>query len=350
MNDFVSSENMIFLILAAISGILIGIVISLIFRKKNSNENSNNAWILDLKNQLNELKNSQSESQIHFLQEQQKLLSQMTKNLNDGINASQGNLNSQLKSSNEVIHLIQEKLGRLEGSAKNMEEIGRDISSLQEILSAPKLRGNLGEFMLSELLASILPKSNYALQYQFKDGTKVDAVIKLNDSIVPVDSKFPLESFERFAASTSEEEKKFHKKNFTNAVKKQIDDISAKYIKPSEKTFDFALMYVPAENVYYEALMNSDLFSYAIKKRIVMVSPNSFYAYLLSIAHGLKGMRIEEKAKQITKEVSLIQENFKKFREDYEILGRHIRDAHSKYDALNSQSEKINEKLMNFGE
>ncbi|GAI76561.1 unnamed protein product, partial [marine sediment metagenome] len=198
---------------------------------------------------------------------------------------------------------VKERLGELAQRTEQIQEVGKDISNLQEILRAPKFRGGFGELLLERLLADILPRHNYSLQYRFRDGETVDAVIRIGENLVPIDSKFPLEDFERILASESEEEQATLRRQFTRTIKKHIDDV-AKYILPDEKTFDFALMYIPAENVYYETILRgqheeSEIYSYSLQKRVIPVSPNTFYAYLQAIVLGLKGLHIEKTARDI---------------------------------------------------
>jgi len=214
------------------------------------------------------------------------------------------------------------------------------------------LRGNLGEYLLEELLKDILPSRNYQMQYTFENGTKVDAIIRLADGIVPIDSKFPLESFQRLIEAESEEEKKTHKKEFISSVKKRIDEIATKYINPAENTFDFAMMYIPAENVFYETIINDSLtntdnqiLKYAWEKHVIPVSPNSFYAYLMSIVYGLKGLRIEKQARYIIGELEKTQALFGKFFADFCTLGDKIKTAEKKYDELTKKANKINDQV-----
>lgn len=347
-------EKYILIAFCVVAFLLLFVLIKLFASKKTSSD----ALLLDLKNQLMELKTKQLENQNNAMTQQQqfflksngevsKQLNQIMKIVNENLTTTQGNINSQLKNSNLVINDIRQKLGALESTTNNIQEIGKDISSLQDILQAPKLRGNLGEYMLSELLKDILPKENYALQYSFKNGTKVDAIIKLSQGLVPVDSKFPLESFQRFVVAKNEDEKKAYKKEFITSVKKRIDEISTKYINPSENTFDFALMYIPAENVFYEIVINESLFEYAMKSHVVIVSPNSFYSYLMAIGYGLKGLRIEQEAKRITAELSVIQDSFNKFFQEFLLLGKHISNANGKYDELTKKAEKLNTQMEN---
>lgn len=248
---------------------------------------------------------------------------------------------------------IQQKLGSLQAAATQMQEIGKEVSSLKSILHAPKLRGNFGEYLLYNLLKDTLPPKNFAVQYQFSDGSAVDAIIRLGKNIISVDSKFPLESFERYLTSKDSESKKKAKTEFTRSVKGRIDEISKKYIRPQEGTFDFALMYIPSESVYYEILTNDtqkgyELFDYAMKSRVIPVSPNTFYAYLMAIVYGLKGMKIEEQAESIIKKISGIQKNFTDLTEEIATLGKHLTNAGTKFSEVKEKAEKISGQISNI--
>lgn len=250
---------------------------------------------------------------------------------------------------------IQQKLGSLEAAASQMQEIGKEVSTLKSILHTPKLRGNFGEYLLYNLLKDTLPPKNFATQYQFSDGSAVDAIIKLGKNIIPIDSKFPLESFERYLTSTDTESKKKAKAEFSRSVKNRIDEISKKYIRPQEGTFDFALMYIPSERVYYEILTNDtkkgyELFDYAMKSRVIPVSPNTFYAYLMSVVYGLKGLKIEEQAESIIKRISGIQKSVSDLSEEISTLGKHLSNATSKWTEVQERTTKIGNQLESIGE
>ena len=352
---------MVFLFI--LSGILLLLLIIVLVKLFSQKASDLAPQLIDLKNQLNELKTKQLEGQTASLSQQQALLLNRQKELREQLNAiiktvgenlssNQSNITTQLKNSNEVINEIQKKLGSLEVTTKNIQDIGKDISSLQEILQAPKLRGNLGEYLLEELLKEIFPASNYQMKYSFKNGTQVDAVIRLGEGIVPVDSKFPLESFQRLVTAETEEEKKRYKKEFVNSVKLRIDEIADKYINPAEGTFDFAMIYIPAENVFYETVINDsltnreyELFNYAIKRHVIPVSPNSFYAYLMALVYGLKGFKIEQQAKVIIGELSKVQDSFGKFFTDFTLLGKHLGNATGKYEESLKRAEKLNDQV-----
>ena len=253
----------------------------------------------------------------------------------------------------EAVGAVQHRLGQLQEATQSMIHIGKDISSLQDILRAPKLRGGLGEMILGELLRQILPEDNYCLQYSFPDGSKVDAVVILGEAMIPVDAKFPLENFKRIIAAKEAEDEKAARKQFIVDVKKHIDSIASKYILPTYGTFDFALMYIPAENVYYETIIKEDtqnesLSDYAVRKKVIPVSPNSFYAYLQAIVRGLKGLRIEQSAQRILESLGQLEADFEKFYVDFEKMGGHLSNAQSAYERAFRSFDKLHHRLTSI--
>ena len=269
----------------------------------------------------------------------------------DALQVTQQSLGERLDHAAAVVGNVQRSLGGLEEANRKIYEIGRDIASLQEILRAPKLRGELGEFFLEDLLTQLLPQEHFAMQYGFRSGEKVDAVIKLGGSLVPVDSKFPLENFKRMLEALSDDERNRAKRQFTADVKKHIDSIAAKYILPDEGTYDFSLMYIPAENVYYETIIRDDssadnsLIHYAFGKKVIPVSPNSFYIYLQAIVLGLKGLKIEDRAKEIWQHLSRLQGDFSRIRDDFGLVGKHLGHAHASYQSAENRIEQFGQKL-----
>ncbi len=282
--------------------------------------------LVALKREMDTVKAALQEQSLQISQQMNQQLTQSTRFLTETHQNYQ-----------TAIHQVQHRLGELQEAAKSMQEVGRDISSLQDILRSPKLRGGMGELFLGELLRQILPEEHYTLQYGFRDGKKVDAVISLGSGLVPVDAKFPLENFRRIVEAKSEEEALSVRKAFNQDVKKHIDSIASKYILPEEGTFDFALMYIPAENVYYETIIRDDaatesIGSYALKKKVIPVSPNTFYAYLQAIVRGLKGLRIEKSAQKILESLGQLDTDFSKFLIDFEKLGGHLSNAQASYE------------------
>lgn len=296
---------------------------------------------------------------LQVLRHVEKALSRQTQLFQKELIDLSRQMNHQLSSTASVVQSyahqmgeLQNRLGQLQESTQTMIHIGRDISSLQDILKAPKLRGLLGELFLEELLRQILPQDRYVLQFRFQSGEKVDAVILLGQGMVPVDAKFPLENFKRLLTTqSSEEETRRHRKQFCQDVKRHVDQIASKYILPGEGTFDFALMYLPAENVYHEAILKEDgmneesLSQYAISRKVIPVSPNSFYAYLQAIVLGLRGLKIEQSAKEILNGLAQLAGDFKKFYEEFEKVGGHLSDARSAYERSEKRLGRLENQL-----
>lgn len=259
-------------------------------------------------------------------------------------------VSDRLDNAARVVGELRGNLGRLETASQHIHDVGKNIASLQEILRAPKLRGGLGELFLGDLLAQILPPAHYTLQYGFKSGEKVDAAVHLRDDrIVPVDSKFPLENFKRMLEATNDDARAASQKMFVSDVKKHIDKIAKSYILPDEGTFDFALMYIPAENVYYETIIKGteehSLMHYGYDRKVIPVSPNTFYVYLQSIMLGLRGMQIEKGAKEILQNLSRLRVEFQKFSDDFELVGTHLSRARNSYEESTKRLGRFGEKL-----
>jgi len=220
------------------------------------------------------------------------------------------------------------------------------MKDLQDFLKSPKLRGNIGEEVLKDLLQQMLPSDHYVLQHTFKTGDRVDAILKVNDGILCVDSKFPMENFSAMMQAETTEERDISKKEFTKNVKKHIDDISKKYILPGEGTLDFALMYIPSEAIYYEVVVNTeDLGKYAWNKRVLPVSPNVFFSYLKAIKIGLEGKKIESRAKEILVALRSIKEDSNKFSDSLRVMTKHINNAKNSAEDVTKTYEKIDNRL-----
>ena len=320
---------------------------------------SDDAALLLMQQQIDQLRTQLSLTLDNNSRALQQQLGQMIAQINERLkenarvlNDTQQSLGERLDNAARVVGGVQKSLGGLEEANRRIYEVGKDIASLQEILRAPKLRGGLGEFFLEDLLGQILPPQHFSTQYSFRSGEKVDAVIKLGDSLVPVDAKFPLENFKRLVESGSDDERNRAKKQFAADVRKHIDAIASKYILPDEGTYDFALMYIPAENVYYETVIKDEaadernLTQYAMSRRVIPVSPNSFYAYLQAIILGLKGLRIEDRTKEIIQYLGRLQGDFAKFRDDFAVLGKHLAHAQSSYQSADKRLEQFGQKFL----
>src|SRR3989338_3718655 len=221
-----------------------------------------------------------------------------------------------LKSMDKRLDLQTQKILESQKTIGEMSEIGKSMKDLQNFLPSPKLRGGLGEQVLAQLLEQSLPRANYGLQYAFRSGAKVDAVIKTSSGIIPIDSKFSMENFKKMHEDES------FKKDFQRDIKSRVDEIEDKYILTDEGTVDFALMYVPSEAVYYD-IVNSDLVDYAYKRRVMPVSPSTFYAFLRSVLLSFEGQKIASEIKNIQASLRAIHTETGKFAEILQTLQTH---------------------------
>ncbi len=279
-----------------------------------------------------------SEEIIEWLKSTNQRLDQQNKNITASLQSSTKALNERLDNAARFIAAVQKNIGE-------MSEIGRGMKELQEFLKSPKLRGNIGEQILRELLQQLLPKQSFLLQYSFKSGATVDAAIKTASGIIPVDSKFPMENFRKMINCQEEKEKKFLRNEFEKDVKKHIDDISKKYILTEEGTIDYALMYLPSEAVYYEVVNTPKLFEYSAEKRVLPVSPTTFYAYLRAILMSFEGQKIEKKARQILQTIRAVQKDYIKVEDNLGVLSRHINNAYNQLSNVVSSFALLGQKL-----
>lgn len=226
-----------------------------------------------------------------------------------------------------------------------MSEIGRSMKELQDFLKSPKLRGNIGEQVLKDLITQIFPKNSFHLQYQFRSGVKVDAAIQTDAGILPIDAKFPMENFQKMSKAKTEEDVNLFRKEFVKDIKKHIDAISEKYILPDEGTMDFALMYVPSESVFYELVNIDDLTEYARKQRIYIVSPSTLYAHLQTILLSFEGKKIESQSKEVFRLLRALQIDYEKVNESVDLLGKHIGNASNQFSNVQKGVHTLGTKL-----
>jgi len=274
--------------------------------------------------------------------------------LSNSLSQNTGTINQRLDNAARLYGELRSQLGQLSQANAQIQAMVKDVSSLGDILRPPKLRGGMGEVLLENLLGEILPIEHYSLQFRFREGTIVDAVIRLKEGMVPVDAKFPLENFRRMLDATTDDDRKAARKDFVRNVKKHIDDIHDRYIRQEEGTFPFALMYIPAENVYYETIIRGDaedeekaLYSYATSKQVMPVSPNSFYAYLLTLAQGFRGLKIEERALDIINHLNRLRQELERFTDDFRKVGMHLSNAQSRFGEAEKRLTRFEEKLLN---
>lgn len=245
-------------------------------------------------------------------------------------------------------------LTQLSESLKNVHESVKGVSSFQDIFKSPKLRGIWGEASLEASLAQYFPRDRYTLQHYFKSGEAVDAILRLpNDLLLPIDSKFNWENFEKMVNSDNDINREQYKKVFFSDVKKKIDEVASKYILPSENTTDFALMYVPAETVYYEIVSNIkdvDLPAYAMGKKVFLVSPNTFMLSVSAIGHWLKDVQLNKQTKDIMKRLNIIAKDGQKLGDDFRRLGKHLSDARGSYDDSEKRLSLMVDRVQNVVE
>jgi len=249
------------------------------------------------------------------------------------------------KEMNQRLDKAAEVIGALQKEAGEFSEVSRSMKELNEFLRSPKLRGNIGEEVLKDLIAQMFPKNSFHLQYSFKSGDKVDAAIKTDAGILPIDSKFPMENFQRMAKAKTKTDAAPFKRAFTKDVKKHIKTISQKYILPEEGTMDFALMYIPSEPVYYEIVNIIELTDFAKRSRVYPVSPSTLYAHLQMILLSFEGKKIAHKSREIFALLRAIQTDYTKVEEKLSTLGSHIGNAHNKFSEVARAYTLIGQKL-----
>ncbi len=247
-------------------------------------------------------------------------------------------INDRLDNAGRVINSLSKELG-------SMSQIGPDIRRLAETLSSSKLRGNFGEEMLENMLAQVLPKGGYAMQYRFKNGETVDAMIMIGESILCIDSKFSLENFRLYKEAADEKLSSDYQKAFYKDTKKRIEEIHKKYILPQEGTFDFALMYVPSQGVYEEIIVNTEMMDFCRTKRVIAVGPNSLYTYLQSILLSLRGQQINKIATEILRMVGGIKQESDKFARTIDVLGNHIKNTYNTMGTVTNDFDKLRSKI-----
>lgn len=270
--------------------------------------------------------------------------------LDSRIGESTKAMQSQIGHSAKIISEVTEKLTKLDETNKQVVGFAGQLQSLQNILTNPKQRGVLGEYYLETVLKNVLPPGNYQMQYGFKNGDIVDAAVFVKDKIIPIDSKFSLENYNRIVQETNATEKEKLEKLFKQDLKNRIDETS-KYIRPKENTTDFAFMFIPAEGVFYDLLINRvgavDLIEYAFRqKKVIIVSPTTFLAYLQTVLQGLKALQIEESAKEIRKRVEDLSRHLGTYEEFMKKLGGNLATTVNTYNSSYKELNKIDKDIL----
>lgn len=290
-------------------------------------------------------------------------LNDLNKNIDERLGASAKEMQESVKyqagQSQKIIENITEKLVRLDETNKQVLSFSDQLKRLQDTLTNPKQRGVLGEYYLEETLKNVLPPNSYEMQYQFSDGMIADAVVFVKEKIVPIDSKFSLENYERLLDATDPTERANIERQFKNDLKNRIDETS-KYVRPTENTTEFAFMFIPSESIYYDLLVNKigttkvdmrDLIEYAFRDRkVVIVSPTSFLAYLQTVLQGLRAMQIEDSAKEIRKNVESLAKHINKYDNYLQKLGGHLGTTVNAYNSAYKEFKKIDKDIVRIAE
>lgn len=318
----------LYILLGILAGIFIaGIFYIFLIKKEKSTKKDDQSFLL-LQNQIQEI----------------------TRTLDSKLGELPGVIQNQFGESAKIIREVTEKLTKLDETNKQVINFADQLKNLQDILKNPKQRGVLGEYYLETVLKNVLPPGSYQTQYEFKDGTKVDAVIFIKDKIIPIDSKFSLENYNRLLETNDENERKKLEDAFKNDLKNRIDE-TAKYIKPEEGTMEFAFMFIPSEAIYYDLLINKigavkantrDLVEYATgQKKVIIVSPTSFLAYLQTVLQGLRALQIEESAKEIKKWVEKLSHHLTNYQTYLKKLGNNLGTTVNMYNSAYKEFNKI---------
>ncbi len=310
----------------------IGAVIFLQLRKKKEGPKKDDGGLVMLQNQLNHI------SQV----------------LDSKLSESNKNAQFQFSQSAKIIGDVRERLAKLDETNKQVVSFADQLKNLQNILKNPQQRGAVGEYFLEAVLKNVLPPGSYQMQYIFKDEKKVDAVVFLDEKIIPIDSKFSIDNYNRMIEANDSNEKKKYENAFITDLKMRIDETS-QYVRPAEKTMDFAFMFIPHEAVYYDLLVNKvgvmtddtgNLIRYAGKKKVIIVSPTSFLAYLQTVLQGLRGQRISEDAQLIIKRVEDLRKHLFTYSEYMNRLGQHLNDTVGSYGKAKKEFEKIDKDVV----
>ncbi|MFA5746871.1 MAG: DNA recombination protein RmuC [Candidatus Paceibacterota bacterium] len=291
-------------------------------------------------------------SAVIMLQQQ---IHQLNQVLDSKLSESTKAIQDQFGQSAKIIQDVTKKLTELDNTNKQVVGFAEQLQSLEDVLKNTKQRGILGEYYLEELLKNVFSPSQYKMQYKFKDGQIVDAAIILKDKIISIDSKFSLENYNRVIQEKDLQKKEELEKVFCQDLKNRIDETS-KYIRPNEGTLDFAFMFIPAEAIYYDLLVNKigamksntrDMIDYAVReKKVHIVSPTSFYVYLQTILQGLRSMQIEESAKEIRKGVEQMGRHLVAYDEYMKKLGAHLGTAVNAYNSASKEFTKIDKDVI----
>jgi DNA recombination protein RmuC len=329
------NETLIYVLIFALLLVLIGGVIAILNKLKKPKDDQS---MVLLQNQVNQLT--------------QELTGKM-KEINHSIEKQYGTNTKMLQQlgtdTTKTIREVTEKLTKLDDTNKRVVEFATQLQSLENILKNPKHRGILGEYFLEDLLSKVMPQGTYKMQYKFNDGEIVDAALMIRDKIIPIDAKFSLEKYNQIQEETDKTRRETLEKEFKKDLKGRIDETS-KYIRPEEGTSDFAIMFIPAEGIFYNLLVfkvgstsvsSEDLINYAFSKKVIIVSPNTFFAYLQTILQALKALQVEQSVKEVMKNVKRLGKHLANYQDHMDKMGRHLSTTVGSYNSATKEFGKI---------
>jgi DNA recombination protein RmuC len=327
----------------------------LIYRKLgNGDDKSSAAGMQLLQSQLNQLTAIQNEKLDRTIRELNERLRDQTSIINDQLGKSHTNLQQQFALSQKVVREVTEQLTKLDDTNKQVIGFAEQMQSLENILKNPKQRGVLGEYYLETVLKNVLPPDAYKLQSKFKNGEIVDALVITRDGNIPVDAKFSLENYNRLSTAETKDMREKLEKLFKQDLMNRIDE-TAKYIRPEEGTLDFAFMFIPADGLYYDLLVQrvgsmdinrEGLIEYAFKKRVMIVSPTTFFAYLQTVLQGLRSLKIEESTKIIQDQVGKLQKHLRAYEKFHSDIGNRLGSTVKAYNDASNEFRKIDKDMM----
>lgn len=304
---------------------------------------------------IHALAGRKTESNPEALSLLQNQISQLQKEIGDRMGETHQAVRQSFAASAGIVRDVTEKITRMEETSKQVLDVTAQLKNLQDMLKNPKQRGILGEYYLETLLKNILPPGGYQMQYKFKDGEIVDAAVFVKDKIVPIDSKFSLENYNRIIQEPNAAEREKWEKIFVNDLKLRVTE-TAKYIRPEEGTMDFAFMFIPHEAIYYDLLINkigavtedteSIIQRAAGKYHVIIVSPTSFLAYLQTVLQGLRALKIEEQAKEIRRRVGDLGRHLSAYEEHFSSVGRNLSTTVNQYNLASKEFAKIDKDVL----
>jgi DNA recombination protein RmuC len=278
----------------------------------------------------------------------------LRRSVGERVSAVEDRLAEGQKNVSDTLSEVHEKMGRVFQASQKIQELAGGMTRLEDLLKPPKVRGGLGETFLEQALADVLPPGSWEMRHVFPDGTIVDAAIRVGDFLVPVDSKFPLENFRRSKEAPDESDRKRARRDFAGDVRRHVDAIATKYIRPGDGTYDFAFMYVPSEAVYCEIVFDEEGVSLAdwaaAERRVIAVSPRLLHVYLATVCTGLRGMAVEERAKEILEHLSDLRREWNLVEDPFRTLGSHLRNSQKQYDAASRAFDRFGGKLDTIAE